>query len=107
MPAGCMFVPPEVLLFAIVSFASVQAHSTSGPGGATPNGSEGGAGGLQSVLKDTVSPAFGATVIIIITVIVSGSAYLCFLKYICTGCCKPTQVAPLSQMDPNKSEEQV
>ncbi|KAJ8352567.1 hypothetical protein SKAU_G00240430 [Synaphobranchus kaupii] len=60
-----------------------------------------------SVLKDTLSPAFGATVIIIITVIVSGSAYLCFLKYICTGCCKPTQVAPLSQMDPNKCEEQV
>ncbi|KAG5852366.1 hypothetical protein ANANG_G00061640 [Anguilla anguilla] len=107
MPAGGIFVSPEALLFAVVSLASVQADSTSRPGGAPADGREGEVGGLQSVLNDTVSPAFGATVIIIITVIVSGSAYLCFLKYICTGCCKPTQVAPLSQMDPNKSEEQV
>ncbi|KAG9271304.1 hypothetical protein AMEX_G14208 [Astyanax mexicanus] len=64
-------------------------------------------GGLQSVLKDSVSPAFSATVIIIVTVIVSGSAYLCFLKYVCAGCCKPTQVAPATHINPNKSEEQV
>lgn len=64
-------------------------------------------GGLKSVLQNAVSPAFGATIIIIITVIVSGSAYLCFLKYICAGCCKPTQVAPVTHQDPNKSEEQV
>nr|XP_016848182.1 PREDICTED: uncharacterized protein LOC103278447 [Anolis carolinensis] len=47
--------------------------------------------GLQSVLEDNVSPAFSATIIIIVTVIISGSAYLCFLKYICAGCCKSTQ----------------
>ncbi|XP_076603302.1 uncharacterized protein LOC143330528 [Chaetodon auriga] len=64
-------------------------------------------GGLKSVLEDTVSPAFGATIIIIITVIVSGSAYLCFLKYVCGGCCKPMQVAPSVDVDPNKVEEQV
>lgn len=64
-------------------------------------------GGLKSVLEDTVSPAFGATIIIIITVIVSGSAYLCFLKYVCGGCCQPMQVAPTVDADPNKVEEQV
>lgn len=64
-------------------------------------------GGLKSVLKDTVSPAFGATIIIIITVIVSGSAYLCFLKYVCGGCCQPMQVAPTVDTEPNKVEEQV
>lgn len=64
-------------------------------------------GGLKSVLEDAVSPAFGATIIIIITVIVSGSAYLCFLKYVCAGCCKPMQVAPTVDVDPNKVEEQV
>ena len=64
-------------------------------------------GGLKSVLEDTVSPAFGATIIIIITVIVSGSTYLCFLKYVCGGCCKPMQVAPTVDVDPNKVEEQV
>lgn len=64
-------------------------------------------GGLKSVLKDAVSPAFGATIIIIITVIMSGSAYLCFLKYVCAGCCKPMQVAPAVGLDPNKTEEQV
>ena len=47
------------------------------------------------------------TIIIIITVVLSGSAYLCFLKYVCAGCCKPTQVAPTLTSDPNKVEEQV
>lgn len=64
-------------------------------------------GGLKSILEDAVSPAFGATIIIIITVIMSGSAYLCFLKYVCAGCCKPMQVAPAVDLDPNKIEEQV
>ncbi|KAH1185881.1 hypothetical protein KIL84_018630, partial [Mauremys mutica] len=64
-------------------------------------------GGLHSVLEDTVSPAFSATVIIIVTVILSGSAYLCFLKYICSGCCKSTQVEPVRRVDPSRSEEQV
>lgn len=64
-------------------------------------------GGLKSILDGTVSPAFGATIIIIITVIVSGSAYLCFLKYVCAGCCKPMQVAPTVDADPDKVEEQV
>lgn len=64
-------------------------------------------GALQSVLEDTVSPAFGATVIIIVTVVISGSAYLCFLKYICSGCCKATQVVPARRIDPSRSEEQV
>ncbi|XP_077782902.1 uncharacterized protein LOC114595446 [Podarcis muralis] len=63
--------------------------------------------GLHSVLEDTVSPAFSATVIIIVTVIISGSAYLCFLKYICAGCCKSTQVVPVRRLDPSRSEEQV
>ncbi|KAK2839392.1 hypothetical protein Q5P01_013132 [Channa striata] len=64
-------------------------------------------GGLKSVLEDAVSPAFGATIIIIITVIMSGSAYLCFLKYVCAGCCKPMQVAPAVEVEPSKIEEQV
>ncbi|KAF7250892.1 Adhesion G protein-coupled receptor E1 [Varanus komodoensis] len=64
-------------------------------------------GGLHSTLEDTVSPAFSATIIIIITVIISGSAYLCFLKYICTGCCKSTQVVPVRRLDRSRSEEQV
>lgn len=64
-------------------------------------------GGLHSILEDTVSPAFGATVIIIVTVVISGSAYLCFLKYICSGCCKATQVVPVRRFDPSRSEEQV
>lgn len=59
------------------------------------------------MLKDTVSPAFGATVIIIVTVLVSGSAYLCFLKYVCGGCCQPLQVVPTAEAEPNKVEEQV
>ena len=59
------------------------------------------------MLEDSVSSAFSATVIIIVTVIMSASAYLCFLKYVCTGCCKPTQVAPITHLNPNKSEEQV
>ncbi|KAL8191179.1 UNVERIFIED_CONTAM: hypothetical protein K2H54_069131 [Gekko kuhli] len=64
-------------------------------------------GSLHSVLEDSVSPAFSATIIIIVTVIISGSAYLCFLKYICSGCCKSTQVVPVRRMDPSRSEEQV
>ncbi|KAJ0070726.1 hypothetical protein NL108_018276 [Boleophthalmus pectinirostris] len=63
-------------------------------------------GGFQSVLESAVSPAFGATIIIIVTVVVSGSAYLCFLRYICSGCCKPTQVAPMVHPDGSKAEEQ-
>ncbi|CAL8240802.1 unnamed protein product [Merluccius merluccius] len=89
-------------------------QATSRPSGGEPSGGsvasgDGGIsmGGLKSVLEDAVSPAFGATIIIIITVIVSGSAYLCFLKYVCAGCCKPTQVAPTMNSDPNKVEEQV
>eukprot|EP00079_Xenopus_tropicalis_P011062 XP_002936588.2 PREDICTED: uncharacterized protein LOC100497538 [Xenopus tropicalis] len=64
-------------------------------------------GGLHSLLENTVSPAFGATVIIIVTVVISGSAYLCFLKYICSGCCKATQVVPDRRPDPSRSEEHV
>lgn len=64
-------------------------------------------GGLNSVLEDTVSPAFGATIIIIVMVVVSGSAYLCFLRYICGGCCQPMQVVPKVDPEPNKVEEQV
>ncbi|CAM4386114.1 unnamed protein product [Lepidochelys kempii] len=64
-------------------------------------------GGLHSLLEDTVSPVFSATVIINVTVILSGSAYLCFLKYICSGCCKSTQVEPVIRLDPSRSEEQV
>lgn len=81
------------------------------PGEATSDPSLGSGGismgGLKSVLDGAVSPAFGATIIIIIMVIVSGSAYLCFLKYVCSGCCKPMQVAPIVDVDPNKVEEQV
>lgn len=62
---------------------------------------------LHSILKDAVSPAFGATIIIIVTVVVSGSAYLCFLRYVCGGCCRPLQVAPVPTSDPTKVEEQV
>lgn len=86
---------------------SSSGHSTGRPDvPLTTEGTSYGSG-LHSVLQDSVSPAFGATIIIIVTVIVSGSAYLCFLKYVCAGCCKPTQVAPVTNTNPNKSEEQV
>lgn len=64
-------------------------------------------GGLTSLLEDTVSPAFGATIIIMVTVIVSGGAYLCFLRYVCGGCCQPLQVEPTANGEGNKVEEQV
>ncbi|KAL0985551.1 hypothetical protein UPYG_G00158500 [Umbra pygmaea] len=99
----------EGLLLGLMSFSFVRGHTTSHPSMASTQGSGvmANVGGLKSVLENAVSPAFGATIIIIITVIVSGSAYLCFLKYICTGCCKATQVAPVTHLDPNKCEEQV
>ncbi|KAJ8004593.1 hypothetical protein DPEC_G00137900 [Dallia pectoralis] len=99
----------ECLLLALLSFSLVRGHTTNRPSANPVEGSGAGANvrSLKSVLENTVSPAFGATIIIIITVIVSGSAYLCFLKYVCTGCCKATQVAPVTHLDPNKSEEQV
>lgn len=103
------FSPLTALLFVYVALPAVCCQATSEPGESPPAGGSGGisTGGLKSVLEDAVSPAFGATIIIIITVIVSGSAYLCFLKYVCAGCCKPTQVAPTVDVDPNKVEEQV
>lgn len=64
-------------------------------------------GGLASVLEDTVSPAFGATIIIMATVLVSGGAYLWFLRYVCGGCCQPMQVEPTAAGESNKVEEQV
>ncbi|KAF4086648.1 hypothetical protein AMELA_G00086070 [Ameiurus melas] len=94
-------------VFSLLSASITKGHSTGRPDvhSATEGASYG--SGLHSVLQDSVSPAFGATIIIIVTVIASGSAYICFLKYVCAGCCKPTQVAPLTNMNPNKSEEQV
>lgn len=64
-------------------------------------------GGLASVLEDIVSPAFGAAVIILVTVTVSGGAYLCFLRYVCGGCCQPLQVEPAAHDQGHKVEEQV
>lgn len=64
-------------------------------------------GGLTSVLEDSVSPAFGATIIILVTVIVAGGAYLYFLRYVCGGCCQPLQVEPTADGEGNKVEEQV
>lgn len=64
-------------------------------------------GGLTSVLEDTVSPAFGATIVIMVTVMVSGGAYLCFLRYVCGGCCQPLQVEPTARGEGTKVEEQV
>ncbi|XP_078118898.1 uncharacterized protein LOC144525718 [Sander vitreus] len=97
------------VLFVYVALPAVRCQDTSGPDESLLSGGSGGIsmGGLKSVLEDAVSPAFGATIIIIITVIVSGSAYLCFLKYVCAGCCKPMQVAPTVDVDHNKVEEQV
>lgn len=78
------------------------------PDDALPIGSAGiSLGGLTSVLQDTVSPAFGATIIIIVTVLVSGGAYLCFLRYVCGGCCEPMQVEPAADGEGSKVEEQV
>ncbi|KAM8748550.1 uncharacterized protein AB9X84_013669 [Acanthopagrus schlegelii] len=98
-----------VLLLVYVALPAVCCQATSEPDENLLIKGSGGIslGGLKSVLEDTVSPAFGATIIIIITVIVSGSTYLCFLKYVCGGCCKPMQVAPTVDVDPNKVEEQV
>lgn len=78
------------------------------PDNSLPIGSGGiSLGGLASVLEDTVSPAFGATVIIMVTVLVSGGAYLWFLRYVCGGCCQPMQVEPTVDGEGNKVEEQV
>lgn len=66
-----------------------------------------GVGGLSSVLEDTVSPAFGASVVVMVTVLVSGGAYLCFLRYVCGGCCQPVRVEPAPDGEGNKGEEQV
>lgn len=83
------------------SFASGQAASLPiSSAGISP-------GGLGSVLEDTVSPAFGAAIIIMVTVLVSGGAYLWFLRYICGGCCQPMQVKPTADGEGNKVEEQV
>lgn len=88
------------------SFASGQASSV--PDNSLPISSGGiSLGGLTSVLEDTVSPAFGATVIIMVTVLVSGGAYLWFLRYVCGGCCQPMQVEPTADGEGNKVEEQV
>ncbi|KAK2850387.1 hypothetical protein Q7C36_009170 [Tachysurus vachellii] len=94
-------------VFSLLSARITKGHSTGRPDVPLTTEETSYGGGLHSVLQDSVSPAFGATIIIIITVIVSGSAYLCFLKYVCAGCCKPTQVAPVTNTNPNKSEEQV
>lgn len=86
---------------------TLKGLTTTWPSSTPPGSVGGGEGGLQNVLRNTTSPAFGATIIIIITVIVSGGAYLCFLKYICIGCCKATQVVPACHLDPTQSQEQV
>lgn len=62
---------------------------------------------VASVLEDTFSPAFGAAIIIMVTVLVSGGAYLWFLRYVCGGCCQPMQVEPTADGEGNKEEEQV
>ncbi|KAF5903283.1 transmembrane protein 50B, partial [Clarias magur] len=71
-----------LLLLRHLLLSSSEGHSTGRPEVRldTAGESSGGGGGLHSVLQDSVSPAFGATIIIIVTVIVSGSAYLCFLN---------------------------
>ncbi|KAG7502037.1 hypothetical protein JOB18_012376 [Solea senegalensis] len=96
-------------LLVCVAFSAMCCQAVSEPDDSLlSSGSSGiSMGGLKSVLKDAVSPAFGATIIIIITVVMSGSAYLCFLKYVCADCCKPMQVAPTVDVEPNKVEEQV
>lgn len=88
------------------SFASGQAASLPdisvliSPAGTSP-------GGRASVLEDTVSPALGAAIIIMVTVLVSGGAYLWFLRYVCGGCCQPMQVEPTPDGEGNQVEEQV
>ncbi|CAL8376654.1 unnamed protein product [Boreogadus saida] len=106
--------PQQADTSAAPSAPAANCQATSRPSGGErsggPEGSGAGGlslGGLKTALEDAVSPAFGATIIILITAVVSGSAYLCFLKYVCAGCCKPTQVAPTPTSDPNKVEEQV
>ncbi|CAI5656982.1 unnamed protein product [Oreochromis niloticus] len=103
------FIPVTALLFISVALPAVRCQGMTEPDQSLLGSGNGGitVGGLKSILEDAISPAFGATIIIIITVIMSGSAYLCFLKYICNGCCKPMQVVPAADVDPNKVEEQV
>ena len=103
-----------LFLIFLLFLPSSPGQATSRPSGGERSGGPEGSGdgglslgGLKTALEDAVSPAFGATIIILITVVLSGSAYLCFLKYVCAGCCKPTQVAPTLTSDPNKVEEQV
>lgn len=88
--------------------SSAPGQATGVPDDSLPLSSAGASlGGLSAVLEGAVSPAFGATVTIMVTVVVSGGAYLCFLRYVCGGCCQPVQVEPAANGEGNKVEEQV
>ncbi|KAL4609106.1 hypothetical protein GN956_G24375 [Arapaima gigas] len=96
-----------LLLGTVTSVTLSHGNASRRPDVTPQSGGVLGGGGLASVPESTVSPAFGATVMIIVTVVVSASAYLCFLKYVCSGCCGTPQVAPNHHLDPSKAEEQV
>ncbi|KAK9971436.1 hypothetical protein ABG768_024802 [Culter alburnus] len=39
-------------------------------------------------------PSYLSLILLALTVGLSGSVYLCVLRYICTGCCQPVVVGP-------------
>lgn len=39
-------------------------------------------------------PSYLSLILLALTVGLSGSVYLCVLRYICTGCCQPVVVRP-------------
>lgn len=58
----------------------------------------------DTTLEDRVSPALTtATAVVIVTVVISVSAYLCFLRYICSGCCQAAQVGPDRRLDHSRT----
>ncbi|KAK7176726.1 hypothetical protein R3I93_000841 [Phoxinus phoxinus] len=39
-------------------------------------------------------PSYLSLILLVLAVGLSGSVYLCVLRYICTGCCQPVVVGP-------------
>ncbi|KAG5853039.1 hypothetical protein ANANG_G00068890 [Anguilla anguilla] len=45
-------------------------------------------------LPDTPGQSYLSLVLLALTAGLSGSVYICVMRYICTGCCKPIVVGP-------------
>ncbi|TRY57471.1 hypothetical protein DNTS_014220 [Danionella cerebrum] len=50
--------------------------------------------GMLSDFAYQTGPSNLSLLLLIVTVGLSGSVYLCVLRYICTGCCQPVLISP-------------